>query len=531
MSTRVKGPTLTDLPAEILQSICANLCLHCQTPHAVDAPYHLAQTGLLDQKALVSLSLTCRQLRAVAQPVLFHVYLSDSLHCTPVISSPPQDPKLNFGTNLFNLRRYFHERRRASLFLRTLLERDDLAACVRALSLHLPPWEAPLHIDQEGNLELSRLRKFETGLVVDVVTEATQRVLQGGMGGHLAKTRQSINDQLERVQEHIILLCASSLEQLCIERTLLLDDLVNMPYDWRGWSYSLPKLNYLAFLGKRYDGDDTYYYKEARSLISSATKLCTLVLSDRNTFNEPWMIFKDRNVSWNFSLEFLTKLSISGIERDHLRGILRGCPVLQDLEYHVDEANYDSDILSPEEDLSVVKGSLQRLCYSVLRNSFYEEIVILEEDYYPSWATLLALKTLEIPRLIIYGPVEEYDYEAGQENEDQGAFKMELTTPEDFMSRLPQTVETLRIGCIFSWPAMYRDAVALAREAPIRFPHLRNLHLELDWPCIPQDENMHLVRIFAESRITCTVASCRQGSSLDSSAQIKYIDSPDRVGV
>jgi hypothetical protein len=239
---------------------------------------------------------------------------------------------------------------------------------------------------------------------------------------------------------------------------------------------------------------------------------------------------------WNLSLEFLTILSISGIERDHLRIILAGCPVLQDLEYHCKDTGFDLDILSPEEDLSVVKGTLRRLCYSIAPKDFLKEIDILDEDYYPSWTALPVLKTLEIQRMLIYGPVEEYIYEAGQQPPaDDEAFKMELTTPEDFMSRLPQTLVTLCIGRIVCWPAMYRDAVALAEAAPYRFPQLRNLHLEMNYAYRSLDGMADLVSIFAKARITCTVVPRRYtwddllftASSLDSSAQINLVESPD----
>ncbi|KIL87302.1 hypothetical protein FAVG1_09006 [Fusarium avenaceum] len=580
-----KGTGLTELPVEILQSICGHLCLHCQTPHAVDVPYSLVHTALLNQRALSSLSRTCGHLRAVAQPVLFHLYLSDSSYCVPGEIPDDDGDERIFRADLFNVCHHFHERHRAALFLRTLLERGDLAACVCALTLHQAPWNPSVQLDRRGDIEVSRLRQLGNGLVAEVVTQGTQRVLVGSVDGHLAKTRGNMNDTLERVQELIVVLSASSLEQLCIERTMFLDELVNMPYDWRSWSYHLPRLEYLAFLGQRVPGANTYYYKEAHGLVSSAPNLRKLVLPDCHAHPERWMAHQFRNVPWDVSLKFLVKLSVSGIRRNHLRTILAGCPVLEDLEYFCQDTGFDDDILCPEEDLSVVRGTLRRLCYSIhpanINSGSEPELDILDEDYYPSWAAMTALKILEIQRVLLYGTSQdnlgdeadqgqshdeqdqtETDFSSGQmthpdsnggtpeddvgENNQQPlpaqrsqeTLKMNMTAPEDFMSRLPQTLETLRIGRIVSWPAMYRDAVALAKAAPDRFPYLRRLYLEMHNVCPPQDEIAALVGIFTKTNITCLVrpgvdrkiGRSSHGFSLDSSVQINLLMSADDLG-
>jgi hypothetical protein len=292
-----------------------------------------------------------------------------------------------------------------------------------------------------------------------------------------------------------------------------------------------------------------------------------------------------RNVPWDVSLEFLVKLSVSGIRRNHLRTILAGCPVLEDLEYYCQDTGFDEDILCPEEDLSVVRGTLRRLCYSIHRadlNSASEpELDILDEDYYPSWAAMPALTILEIQRVLLYGTAQDNlgdEADQGQNHDEQDqtetgfssdqmtypesnggtpedddndndqqtlpaqrsreTLKMNMTAPEDFMSRLPQTLETLRIGRIVSWPAMYRDAAALAKAAPDRFPHLRRLYLEMHNVCPPQDEIAALVGIFTNTNITCLVlpggesktGRSSHGLSPDRSVQVNLLMSPDDLG-
>ncbi|RGP69674.1 ammonia transport outward 2 [Fusarium sporotrichioides] len=556
------GTKLTDLPVEILQSICGYLCLHCQIPHAVDAPGFLTRTALLGQRALASLSRTCSYLRAIAQPVLFHHYLSDPSYCVPRLPHDDSDEH-TLRANLSNVRHNFRERRRVTLFLRTLLDRNDLASSVHALSLHQTPWDPFVQVYHRADVEVARLRQLESALVADVVARSIQKLLARAPGGYLTKSRGRIDDSLEFVQELVVALSVCSLEQLCIERSMFLDGLDNVPYDWRSWSYHLPKLEYLAFLGQRVPDAETYYYKEARGLVSSAPNLRTLVLPDCHATTERWVAQQWKNVSWDVSLELLTKLSLSGIRRNHLRTILAGCPFLEDLEYSCEDTGFDLDILCPEEDLAAVKGTLRRLCYSIHRANFdgtsEPELEMLDEDYYPSWTVMPALRTLEVQRALLYGPVEDktvvtdrVSYTATDggtpENDDDDSdqqtlpfpssrktCKMDMTTAEDFMSRLPPMLELLRIDDIICWPVMYRDAFALAKVAPFRFPHLRKLDLEMRHSCPPKDEIASLIGICSDANIVCRVLLEGQGGiersfvgrSPGSATQINLLTSPE----
>ncbi|AEO67909.1 uncharacterized protein THITE_117774 [Thermothielavioides terrestris NRRL 8126] len=65
-----RGPGLMILPVELLSEICRLLCLHCYAEHDAEAAF--APPKRDEQVALRSLCLTCRLLRTVAQPFLFH---------------------------------------------------------------------------------------------------------------------------------------------------------------------------------------------------------------------------------------------------------------------------------------------------------------------------------------------------------------------------------------------------------------------------------------------------------------------------
>ncbi|SPQ24862.1 f5c432b8-18e7-45cf-8092-561a48715757 [Thermothielavioides terrestris] len=64
------GPGLMILPVELLSEICRHLCLHCYAEH--DAKAAFAPPKRDEKAALRSLCLTCRLLRTIAQPFLFH---------------------------------------------------------------------------------------------------------------------------------------------------------------------------------------------------------------------------------------------------------------------------------------------------------------------------------------------------------------------------------------------------------------------------------------------------------------------------
>ncbi|KAM0276290.1 hypothetical protein ACHAQH_006920 [Verticillium albo-atrum] len=524
---------LVNLPPETLDLICAQLCLHCNRPCAVDAPLALVGAASDDQKTLSSLSRSCRRLRAHAQPVLFHLYHAALPHTIA-------GDRRTFRAQLFNARCHFREKRLLALFLRTLLDRQDLAAGVRALALYHAPWTGVVQITSSGNAEVTEMRQLQADLIADATVRGRQQVRMrndsGGDTGYLAMGDDATDPadvSLELLQELTVALCAPSLDQLLIERTMCLDELADAHRDWRAWSYDLSRLTYLAFPGLRAGGDETYYYLEARRLVARAPNLRVLVAADCEAESNHWMEQQYSGDIWDVSLAHLRKLSINGIERGHLRAVLAGCPALEDLEYFCEDTGFEDDVLSPEEDLTLAASRLRRLCYSIAGGNFSSsinaELGILDEEYYPSWASFPSLVTLEIDRMLLYGPVKKgyYGNDDEDDNETQADYepnnssqgsqtsisrqsrkesrKMRGTTPEDFLSRLPPSLETLRIGHITSWPAMYRDAVALADQAARRFSHLRRLQLEVIETLPAYGEAASLTRVLGDAGVSCSV--------------------------
>lgn len=143
-------PTITNLPAETLNSIFGHFCLHCchgdkegpdsyfrssenRQQEAHERSWYLADY----RQPLLSLCLVSRRLRDVAQQVLHHEFV------------------LGYGDSWRSAS--FSWDRRLTSFLRTVGGRPDLAAVVRRVSLHPKLLEADELGDAAGVAELRRM--------------------------------------------------------------------------------------------------------------------------------------------------------------------------------------------------------------------------------------------------------------------------------------------------------------------------------------------------------------------------------------
>ncbi|EEY19242.1 predicted protein [Verticillium alfalfae VaMs.102] len=533
--------SLATIPSETLDLICSHFCLHCNRAHAVDAPLALIDNAFGDQKTLSALSRTCRRLRAHAQPVLFHLYHAALPHTIA-------GDRRTLRAQLYNARCHFREKRLLALFLRTLLDRQDLAASVRALALYQAPWTGLVQMTPTGNAGVTEMRQLQGELIADVTARSRQRLRDDDSGGRMEedtwqrrrRRRRPGDSSLELLQDLTVALCAPTgapgLMTCRASRT------------------SPSQASGLAARRRTITRRRRTSWPERRTCVSSSRPTA------RPSRITGWSS-STAACRGDLSLAHLRRLSISGIERGHLRAVLAGCPVLEDLEYFCEDTGFEDDVLCPGQDLALVVKTLRRLCYSVIgrenSSSINAELRILDEEHYPSWAGFPALHTLEIDRMLIYGPTEEADSddddsdggdtdsdddeEASNSDQEQHHTveqstwpstahepqdsqnpgprqtkkelrKMRQTTPEDFLSRLPPSLEMLRIGHITSWPAMYRDAVALADQAARRFPCLRTLRLEVVEMLPPQDEMTSLVSLFEVAGISCSITAVeRQG--------------------
>jgi len=275
---------MENLPVELLQSICAALCPHCQDPLAVA---HRAG----NQRSLANLSQASSWCRAVAQPFVFHQFLTADM--------------LAIATSWGYWRPSTTSRGALAPFMRTVVDRPDLASHV-------------------GSLHLVRCRSCPNG--VDFQTMPIRAIL-----GHLASNidmdtgysspalaRYTEYDRLVRMA---VLRCPN-LKSLTLTRWTkfgVFDDL-DMG--------TLPLLTSLSLNG---DEEEAYFHiQNAARLFAAAPNLEVLHADGCGSRR-----FPRRNPVWLFDLPLgkLRKLDIRALEFGDLLMLLPSCPHIQELKY------------------------------------------------------------------------------------------------------------------------------------------------------------------------------------------------------
>ncbi|KAL1838069.1 hypothetical protein VTJ49DRAFT_3089 [Mycothermus thermophilus] len=482
-----EAPTLLSLPTEILIQITQNLCLHCCHPRIGEVPHDEAATAIREQTALANLSAASKHLRAIAQPVLFHFF-----HC---------------------LEGYVKTRHRLTCFIRTMFDRPDLATCVKSLVLWTPndncsPWEIP--------------EKDSIKNIIPAFPSAAEKLGPWWVGrefGHLIS-----------LQELAIAL-ASEATYVLLQRRFLSTG--TSTTTWTSWDHPLDNLRHLVLVGWRYKWPrrmppHTYHIKEAEPFLRHARNLESLVAVEcgGDAIDELLTAYDDWKARpWDVELPSLRKLSINGenIGPTEVEAIIRHSTVFEDLELFQNGGGWDAEALDADKHLGTAKKTLRRLCYSAfpikdtLRESDVddESYEISDEeddkDYFNpiqydlngfrvglSLKDFSVLETLEVEQLVLYGPVFEQPHNVENDH------SRELVSTEEFLSKLPPSLKRLRIGCIFYWPIMFRDMLAMAAAGHARFPNLRSVTLEVR-RAPARDDFDCLIRAFQEAGIALSI--------------------------
>ncbi|KAF4981370.1 hypothetical protein FZEAL_2800 [Fusarium zealandicum] len=431
-----KQLSLGDLPVEIFATICRNLCMHCQRAHVVDLPPDEIEFALEAQQALSRLGRTCRRFRDAAQPILFHCYHSGR---QPDESSSPE------WRGDTDARR--REMETIESFLRTLLERPDLAKHVRALAFFAQREICSRHVPPE--------------------TQALFR--QAGERAGFRSLPSYDHVEPKWLQEATIM-AAPFLEQLLIYRS----SQEGLQY-LRDSPFYLPNLKYLVLPGQGKHPDECCHIQQMQDVLAKAQNLEVLAASDADCGNDIPLRERFRTEPWDTALSSLRRLSLHGLDPDNLGKILRRSPVLEDLEYFCDMDKYT---VLQHHHLGPVRQSLRRLCYTSTtweHTSDGAEDVIEQVSMFLRWDTSLRadysfvdfprLEILEVEQMLLYGPVFD-------EEERTERFKsMKEIGPEIFMASLPASLRILHIGMVLAWPELHRDLIGLTKKL-YRFQNL-----------------------------------------------------------
>jgi hypothetical protein len=264
-----------------------------------------------------------------------------------------------------------------------------------------------------------------------------------------------------------------------------------------GWRKGWPRYDY------------SFHVKEAGGLLRCARNLESLVVAEGGGDRVAYLThgYQDEveALPWDVELPRLRRLSINGegVGVKEVEAIIRHSAVFEDLEFFEATGRFGEgrQVLDLERHLGTAKKTLKRLCYSVLRikGRLKESDVHEEEEYEgseedddensfdPPWAGLggfevgfslkdfPVLETLELEQLVLYGPVFEEPEEPDNVENDRSC---EVVTTDMFLAKFSPSLMRLRIGCIFCWPIVFRDMLAMAEERA-RFPKLRSVTLDV----------------------------------------------------
>ncbi|KAH6630993.1 hypothetical protein B0J18DRAFT_394616 [Chaetomium sp. MPI-SDFR-AT-0129] len=487
------APILT-VPNEILIQISCYFCIQCRHPRVGEISDDEATAAVRDQTVLANLSASCRRLRAVAQPVLFHFF-------------HPLE------------RDYSEVLLRLSRFACTLCHRRGLAASVRSLVFWLPDYYDPKH-DTRKALEIE-------DLVMDNSPTYERAAAELGRSWSLR-----VYIFLKDLQELTTAL-ASRLTYVLLQR-----EFEPFSSTWQKWPCLMEGLRHVVLVGFRKwclqdESYCSFHIKEARAFLRHARNVESLVAADCGAdgcepdFDLVTEHYKWKPGSWDVELPRLRKLSISGnnIGPDDVEAIIRHSAVFEDLEFC--QSSWGRYILDLDKHLGVAKQTLKRLCYSAFpmktgfrmntpdaRGIYFAGEVEARtgESYFDPTKNPLqgfaaglslkdfnALETLELEQLILYGPVFEKPENVEHDRSCRAVSKYA------FLDKFPPSLVRLRIGCIFHWPIIFRDMLAMAQERA-RFPNLRPITPEVH-KIPPREDFDCLGERFREAGIELSICS------------------------
>ncbi|KAG5755352.1 hypothetical protein H9Q70_002028 [Fusarium xylarioides] len=466
--------SIGDLPVEIFTAICRNLCVHCQHAHVVDLPPDEIDHAIEAQQALSRLSRTCRRFRNTAQPILYHCYHSGRQ------SNSSSSPEWWADTDA---RR--REVETLEGFLRTLLERPDLAKHVRALAFFA-------------------LREV-TARQISKETQALFRQAGERAGFRALPSYEHVNSKW--LQEASIM-AAPFVEQLLIYRS----SQEGLQYI-RDSPFYLPNLKYLVLPGQGKNPDECCHIQQMQDVLAKAQNLEVLAASDADCGTDIPLRERFRSEPWDTALASLRRLSLHGLDPDNLAKILRRSPVLEDLEYFCDMDKYT---VLQHHHLAPVSQSLRRLCYTSTtweHTSGGAQDIIEQVSMFLRWDSSLRgdasfvdfprLEILEIEQLLLYGPVFDDEEERKQRFE-----AMKDIGPEIFMASLPSSLQILHIGMVLAWPEMHRDLLGMANKV-YRFQNLSVVAVD-PYEAPPKEHIKELEDAFASKGIVFRIGQTTQ---------------------
>ena len=429
------------LPVELVARICSLLCPHCEAPDSFmftlsDAEWETGNVSLeTGHASLARFSKTSRRIAAIAQPYLFHYFATGRQirfieDGTIAISGLP------------------NENHRLALFLRTVIQRPELA--VRVKALRLAPLPAVHGREYDNNhrtatpVEVLRQARSKLGDVVD------NALFFPGFSWDLHRKKFTDSAIYHGLEQLAIVLCPNA-------DTVVLGDEQPSSRPWnvfvsRKWTFpSLKRAELLLYKPSR-------LFTLARHVFDSAPNIETLRVAH---LTRPRRLTMDTNwgTSWTMTLPSVRRLVGSDISVTDLAALVKSCPQLRDHEYKHHSRALTCRVRGREllEALQPARKTLHRLLLVITATSDPRG------DMMPG-ASVGTLKDFDALEELV---VNQNQVAGGFVVVGQAAPSTDLTR---FLPRSIKNVVFLNIWCNFN-----PDLEGLLQDAPVELPNLRSL--------------------------------------------------------
>ncbi|KAF6814619.1 f-box domain protein [Colletotrichum musicola] len=294
---------MASLPLELMEQICALLCPHCQNPNN----FLDREDVQAAKKTLSSLCRVSRTICSVAQPFLFHYYSTGNM-------TPETDCSIR-GRQ----RDLPREDDKLPLFLRSIIQRPDLATQIKALQLIETDEITGLTADL-APLILAESKRARVSGQAPTIEHLKTRIWQGPRSQSEAM-RQIQRKDVHHWLEELAIILSPNVELLSIAR-----DSFCQYRHIRESRVSLPSLKTVALRGVTRN----QHIHEAAALFNAAPNLKTVLSSRCSLFAglSPWTLSKP----WTLNLQSVSRLVLSEIGFGDLGLLVACCPGLRELD-------------------------------------------------------------------------------------------------------------------------------------------------------------------------------------------------------
>lgn len=446
------------LPNEVIAQICFYLCSHCQNPGVF--PNSNTKEARADKVTLARMCRTSKRICSIAQPVLFHYFACGNLARS--VNTEFSEHYADWNCEDWNL-----EDDKLTVFVRTLITRPELAACVESLQLQSSGVQdncTPELMQVLGDAGIGLGFQLPVGWRWGGWFDDPDSWDDDGRSGVFNENRLEFHKWLMGLA-----IALTPRTETLMYVCEILDEL-----DWFNDSQTvLPALKTLALRGSR---QCDYYLFEIHPFLTAASNLQTLYALDcrGNTIASiAFSQIEDSNGdAWteNLTVSRLRKLVLDQLPKAAFEKLMERCVELEDLVYYIHSWYDCPDIIRA---LSQTEKRLKNLCFGYLPPPLptgYESM--LDHDDYRTITLVTSVrKFTQLEELVI-----DQALFYSKSDSSAGAGRLETLLPPSIR----------KVYFTYVYKSMYEDLMYLAWIAPESYPKLRSVKIGLVSPIPPE---------------------------------------------